>query len=146
MLALGVAERLEDAPVRPARARYASILADPGVGRVQVPVAQALKQDPAQTPCMRSEGRDTTETVLLVVVWVVPLLAAAALLAAAGLRLLAVALVVIEATVGLLVYLTVRPRSAPTTPRPAWLVPVLMLAALVAVLGVTLLAVRFGDA
>ena len=94
---------------------------------------------------MRREGRDSTETVLLVALWVVPLVGVAALLAAAGLRLLAGALLVIEAATALLVHLAMRKRLPSGRARPAWVVPALMLAALVAVLGVTLLAVRFGD-
>ena len=52
--------------------------------------------------------RDRTETVVLVVVWVLPLLGAAALLAAAGLWVLAGALLAVEAVVGLLVRAAVR--------------------------------------
>ena len=52
--------------------------------------------------------RDRTETVVLVVVWVLPLLAASALLAAAGLPVLAGALLAVEAVVALLVRAAVR--------------------------------------
>jgi hypothetical protein len=56
--------------------------------------------------------RDRADTVVLVVVWVLPLLGAAALLAAAGLPLLGGALLAVELVVGLCVYAWCWPCSA----------------------------------
>lgn len=88
--------------------------------------------------------RDRADTVVLVVVWVLPLLGAAALLAAAGLPLIAGALLAVEAVVGLIVYAARRRPASPARPMPTWVVPTVMAGVLVALLGVTLLAVRFG--
>lgn len=88
--------------------------------------------------------RDRADTVVLVVVWVLPLLAAAALLAAAGLPLIAAALLAIEVVVGLTVYAARRRPARPARPTPAWVVPAAMVGVLVALLGVTLLAAALG--
>jgi hypothetical protein len=89
-------------------------------------------------------GRDRSDVVVLVVVWVLPLLAASALLALAGLPLIAGALLAVEAAVGLCVLLASRRPARPARePRP-WAVPLAMLAVLVGLLGLTLLAVRLG--
>ena len=86
--------------------------------------------------------RDRADTVVLVVVWVLPLLAAATLLAAAGLPLIAGALLAVEAVVGLCVYAAQRRPSRPGRSAPAWVVPAAMVGVL---LGVTLVAVAFGS-
>ncbi len=79
--------------------------------------------------------RDRTETVVLVVVWVLPLLAASALLAAAGLPLLAGALLAVEAVVGLCVRAARRRPATAARTVPGWVVPVVMLGLLVAMAG-----------
>ena len=88
--------------------------------------------------------RDRADTVVLVVVWVLPLLAAAALLAAAGLPLIAGALLAVEVVVGLCVYAARSRPARPGRPTPAWVVPAAMAGVLVVLLGVTLLAVALG--
>lgn len=64
-------------------------------------------------------------------IWVLPVLAAAVFLALADLGVLAIALVVIEAVVGLSVYVVRRTPERPAQPskRP-WLVPSVMIGAL----------------
>ena len=93
---------------------------------------------------VREGERDRTETVLLLVVWVVPLLAAVGLLVAADLLLLAGALLAVEVTVGLLVLLIARRPKKPSVRRPAWLVPAGMVGVLLVLLGITLAAAQFG--
>lgn len=88
--------------------------------------------------------RDRADTVVLVVVWVLPLLGAAALLVAAGLPLIAGSLLAIEAVVGLTVYAVRRRPAGPSRPAPGWVVPAAMGGVLVALLAVTLLAVALG--
>ena len=84
--------------------------------------------------------RDGFETVLLLVVWVLPVLVAAGLLWAVDLRWFAAALLGIEALVGLVVAVVQRRPQRPATPsRRPWLVPAALLGALVVLLGVTLL-------
>jgi hypothetical protein len=128
VLALGVAERLVGAPVRPVRARYPSILADRALGR----------GDAGQDGGMGD--RDRADTVVLVVVWVLPLLGAAALLAAAGLPLLGGALLAVELVVGLCVYAARRRPARPGRRTPSWVVPAAMLGVVLAMLGVAALA------
>ena len=89
------------------------------------------------------EGRDRTETVVLVLFWVLPLLVVAGLLAHAGLVVIAVALLAVEALVGLAVLVARRRPSRPGTPRP-WLVPAVMVGVLLALVAVTLLAAGVG--
>lgn len=88
--------------------------------------------------------RDRTETVLLVVLWVVPLLGAAWLLAAAGLPVLAGVLLVVEAALATAVVVARRrPARSAGASRP-WAVPAAMLLVLVGLLGITLVAVELG--
>jgi hypothetical protein len=88
--------------------------------------------------------RDRADTVVLVVVWVLPLLGAAALLAAAGLPLLGGALLAVELVVGLCVYAVRRRPGRPARPAPPWVVPAAMLGVVLAMLGIAALAARFG--
>lgn len=94
----------------------------------------------------RSDRRDRTDSVVLLVVWVLPLLAASGLIAAAGLPLLAVALIVVEVAVaGGIVLARRRPaRSQPKPAAPAWLVPAVMVLALAATAGVALVVSALG--
>ena len=92
----------------------------------------------------RDAGRDRFETGVLLVVWVLPLLATAALLVWIGLAWLAGALLVIEVVAAGLVLLARRRPSREARPRPPWVVPVVMLGVLLALLGVTLVAVELG--
>ena len=89
-------------------------------------------------------GRDRTETVVLLLVWVLPLLAAAGLLALAGLPLVAGALLAVEAVVALSVLVASRRPPRPARERPAWVVPAVMVGVLLALTGVTVVAARFG--
>ena len=61
-------------------------------------------------------GRDRFETILLLVVWVLPVLVAAGLLVAVGLAWFAFALVAIEALVGLTVAVVRRRPERPAGP------------------------------
>jgi hypothetical protein len=92
----------------------------------------------------RVTERDRADTVVLLVLWVLPLLAASGLLAAAGLPLLAGALLVVEAGVGLCVHLARRRPARNRGPAPGWVVPAAMVGVLVAMVGVTLVAVALG--
>jgi hypothetical protein len=81
----------------------------------------------------------------LLVVWVIPVVVAAVLLVLADLTVLAVALVVIELVVGATVVAARRQpvaRSSPTS-RP-WLVPLLMIGALLVMAGIAVVASRTG--
>ena len=89
-------------------------------------------------------GRDRFETVVLVLVWVLPLLLTAAVLVWIGLAWLAGALLAVEATAAGLVLLFRGRPDRPVRPRPPWVVPVVMVAVLLALLGVTLLAAELG--
>ena len=88
--------------------------------------------------------RDRADTVVLLVVWVLPLLGAVALLAAAGLPLIAGALLAVEAVVAVCVYAARRRAARPSRPAPGWVVPAAMVGVLVALLGVTLVAASLG--
>ena len=88
--------------------------------------------------------RARSDTAVLVVVWVLPLLAAAGLLALAGLPLLAAALLAVEAVVALCVRAARRPERRARRPAPAWVVPVAMVGVLVALLALTLVAAALG--
>ena len=121
--------------MRPVRARYPSILADRRVGRAEVVL---------QT-CRMARGT-RVETVAVLVVWVLPLLLVAALLVVAGLPEVALAVLVVEVAVGVVV---ARARRAPSAPRgePAqrtWLVPLVMVLVLLALAGVGLVGSRLG--
>ena len=88
-------------------------------------------------------GRDRTETVVLVLFWVLPLLVVSGLLASVGLVVIAIALLAVEAVVGLAVLVARRRPARPGKQRP-WLVPAAMGGVLVALVAVTLLAARVG--
>lgn len=89
------------------------------------------------------QGRDRTETVVLVLFWVLPLLVVAGLLACVGLVVIAVALLGVEVVVGLAVLVARRRPERTAKPRP-WLVPVVMVGVLVGLVGLTLLSARAG--
>ena len=89
-------------------------------------------------------ARDRSETVVLLVVWVVPLLAASALLAAAGLPLLGGALLAVEGLVGLCVWAARRRPARVARPTPPWLVPAVMLAVVAALAALSLVAASLG--
>ena len=90
------------------------------------------------------QARDRTETVVLVLFWVLPLLVVSGLLAYAGLVVIAVALLAVEATVGLAVLVARRrPERPARAPRP-WLVPAAMAGVLLALVAFTLVAARVG--
>ena len=89
-------------------------------------------------------ARDRTETVVLLLVWVLPLLAASALLAAAGLPLVAGALLAVEVVVGLLALAATRRPDRAATPARAWGVPAVMVAVVGGLVVLTVLIARFG--
>jgi hypothetical protein len=88
-------------------------------------------------------GRDRSETVVLVLFWVLPLLVVSGLLASVGLVVIAVALLAVEAVVGLSVLVARRRPERSAQHRP-WLVPAAMGGVLLALVAVTLLAARVG--
>ena len=88
--------------------------------------------------------RDRTETVVLVLFWVLPLLVVAGLLAAVGLVLIAGVLLAAEAVVAVAVLVVSRRPARPARATPPWVVPAAMVGVLLALVGVTLLAVRLG--
>lgn len=88
--------------------------------------------------------RDPFTVVLVLVLYVVPLTATAVLLAAVGLPLIALALVAVEALVAGLVVLAKRPPRPASAPRPGWFVPAAFAAVLAALVGLTVIAARFG--
>lgn len=96
---------------------------------------------------MPSSGSSQSGRVAFTVFYVLPLLATAAALCVVGLAELAVALVVIEAIVlAVMAVVRRRPapdRSVPTQSRP-WLVPALMVGALLVMVGIALVASRSG--
>ena len=88
--------------------------------------------------------RDRTETVVLVLFWVLPLLVVSGLLASVGLVVIAVALLAVEALVALAVLLARRRPARPQRASRPWVVPVAMGAVLLGLVAVTLLAARVG--
>ena len=105
--------------------------------------AEPADAEPADTEPADAEpapGRDRFETILLLVVWLLPVLVAAGLLIAVDLAWFAVALVAIEALVGLTVAVVRRrpERAAVPSPHP-WVVPAVLIGVLLALLGGTLL-------
>ncbi len=85
-------------------------------------------------------GRDRFETVLLLVVWVLPVLVAAGFLIAVDLAWFAFALVTIEAFVGVVVAVVrQRPERDAGPSRHPWVVPAVLVGVLLALLGGTLL-------
>ena len=86
--------------------------------------------------------RRPSDALLVVGLYVVPVLAAAAYLARAGLGVLAVALLAVEAVVAASVWAAKkepRPRDVPRPSRP-WLVPLVMLGALMGMVLLTVVA------
>jgi hypothetical protein len=86
--------------------------------------------------------RRPSDALLVLGLYVVPVLAAAGYLASAGLGVLAVALLAVEAVVAASVWAAKkepRPRDTPRRSRP-WLLPVVMLGALMGMVLLTVLA------
>ena len=88
--------------------------------------------------------RDPFTVGLVLVLYVLPLGAAAVLLALAGLPLLALALLVVEAVVATAVIIAKRPQKSPSAPRPGWAVGVAIVLVLTGLVGLTLLAAAYG--
>lgn len=145
MLALGVAERPRARLCARSRARYPTILADPAVGGRKPALGGedgGVTTSDADRPAAGEPavGRDRFETILLLVVWVLPVLVAAGLLVAVGLAWFAFALVAIEATVGLIVAaVRRRPERSAGPSRHPWVVPAVLIGVLLALLAGTLL-------
>ena len=148
MLALGVAERPRARLCARCRARYPTILADPPVGGRQGAVRDedgGVTTPDSDRPAAAGEPRDRFDTILLLVVWVLPVLVAAGLLVAVDLVWFAAALVAIEALVGLTVAVVRRRPERPSSPsRHPWLVPAVLIGVLLAMLGGTLLITGLG--
>ena len=89
-------------------------------------------------------GRDRTESVVLVLFWVLPLLVVSGLLASAGLVVIAVALLAVEAVVALAVLVARRRPARPERTTKPWLVPAAMGGVLLGLVAVTLVAARVG--
>ena len=88
--------------------------------------------------------RDPFAVGLVLVLYVIPLGAAAVLLALAGLPLIALALVVVEAVVATAVLIAKRPPRNPQAPRPGWVVGLALVLVLAGLLGLTVLAAAYG--
>lgn len=88
--------------------------------------------------------RDRVETGLLIGLWVLPLLATVAFLFAVDLPQIALALLAVELVVGAATVLARRRPERPAGSSRPWLVPLLMVGALVAMVGIAVVASTAG--